>query len=180
MSVPNEIRIGTTTEWSYSHSDYSPSAWSLTYHFISDDGTKKVSIDATAGTGEWIVKINPATSQNFTPGGWTYVALVTDGTDTYEVNSGAVTILPDPTAADITAFESHTKKVLDMLEAAMEGRASRTDLEYQIGNRKIKHMSPEQIYRLWKVYKIMYDKERKAASLGEQLGPGANVAVRFR
>jgi len=180
MSVPNEIRIGTTTEWSFSHPDYSPDTWNLTYNFIADDGSKKVSIPGTADNGGWTIKIDPTTSREFTPGPWSYVALVTDGADVYQVDSGTVTILPDPTASDVSAFQSHVKKVLDALEAALEGRASRTDLEYQIGNRKIKHMSPAQLYRLWKVYKMMYERERKAANLGEQIGPGAKVAVRFK
>lgn len=176
----NNIRIGTTSSWEYSDPQRKPPEWSITYYFVKDDGSAKVEIPGTASGDKYTFTIDIATSQLFSPGSWSYIAIATSASESVEVDSGVVTVLPDPSASDVSAFQSHTKKVLDILQAALEGRASRTDLEYQIGNRKIKHMSAREIYRLWKIYKIMYEQERRAAKLGEHMGPGIPVYVRFK
>lgn len=171
---PYEIRAGDTVKWTKSYSDYSSQEWTLTYTIY--NATSRMTVTATSeDDGSFSVTVSADTTANWPAGSYKWIARVSNGSETYTIESGNLTILPNPTSA--TDERSHVKKVLDALEAAIEGRASRTDLSYQIGDKQIMHMSPEELYKAWRRYKMLYQHELVEKGLSEAVG--TTVKVRF-
>jgi len=127
--------------------------------------------------GNFLFKISPSESSQFEPGEYFGFIRYSRGTSKAStISLGQITVLPNPASSDVTA--SHIKKILLALEAAIEGRASRTDLEYQIGDKRIKHMTLEELYKAWRLYKELYKQELLAKGLSDYTGN--IVKVRFK
>jgi hypothetical protein len=83
--------------------------------------------------------------------------------------------LPDPYANPVDD-RSHIKKVLDAIEAVIEGRASRSEKEYSLGDKKLVSMTHEELFKQWNRYKFLYKQELQAKGLE----PVSNqIKVRF-
>jgi len=172
-TVPTVIRAGDTVKWKKSFPDYPSSEWALQYAIYNQ--TNYYTVNAIAEEdGSFLITISATESAAFDAGEYHYIARVSKNNEVYTVESGTIKILPDVTSA--VDDRSHVKKVLDALEAVIEGRATRTDLEYQIGDKRIRNMSHGEIYMLWKKYKWLYELELQAQGIKTA---GNKVKVRF-
>lgn len=75
--------------------------------------------------------------------------------------------------------QSHVKKVLDALEAVIEGKASKDQLSYSIQGRSLSRMSWTEILMVYDKYKALYFREKQAARIKKGLKTGSNIQVRF-
>lgn len=105
----------------------------------------------TVGRADWFLQANHASFGKTT------------------VDRGTLTVLPDPAAAGASYDpRSHARKVLDALEAAIEGRASKTDLETTFTDgRSIKRLSHKELLDMRDAYAAkVRAEERRAAGKG--------------
>jgi hypothetical protein len=97
----------------------------------------------------------------------------------YTLESGQIEILPDITQAiSTTDLRSHAKKVLDSIEAMLEGRTSDV-INYSIGGRSVVKMSPEELIKWRSFYKTEYEREKEAESIAKGLDSPRRIGVRF-
>jgi hypothetical protein len=171
---PIKLRAGDTVKWKKEFNDYPSSEWTLEYIIYNSNNYYKINATAQPDNS-FLIEITSAQSATFAEGEYKWIARVKKGEEVYTVGSGTLSILPNITSA--VDDRSHVKKVLDALERAMEGRAERTDLEYWIGDKRIRHMTHEEIYMAWRRYKMLYEQELQAEKLGKAIG--RNVKVRF-
>lgn len=172
---PTEIRAGDTITWKKTLADYPAPTNVLSYRLI--NGAHTVDITAAADGTDHLVTITAATSAAYTAGDYEWFSFATAGTVRTTLGRGTITILPDPaTAID---FRSHAKKVLDAIEAAIEGRATRTDLEYSIAGRSIRSMTHAELITARAFYKNEYQRELSAEKVKQGLGTGRRVLTRF-
>lgn len=156
------ITAGNSVAWTISLDDYPASdSWALSYILL--NSTTKITISSSADGDDHAVDLAAVTTAAYTAGEYEYTAMVTDGTDRYTVETGIITIMPDPSALSTYDGRSHAKKVLDALELLLEGKASDDAASYAIGNRSLTKMSPDELMMWRDRYRAEYRKEQMIA-----------------
>lgn len=136
---PAELRAGLTWEWDRNDlADYPATTWTLKYWFKRMGGTDKFTITATANGSAFSVSLSAATNAAYVADTYTWVAIVTAGSEAFEVDRGTVKLLPRYDQDTALDDRTHAKKVLEAIEAVLESRASKDQEEYAIGNRSLK------------------------------------------
>lgn len=178
---PSEIQAGDTIKWRREDlSDYPASqGWSLNYNFVGQAG--RFAVAAAADGDKFAVAITAATSATYTAGIYQWVAKVSKGTESYTVDSGTCKVLLD-LYAKTAAFDgrSHAKKVLDSIEAVIEGRATKDQMSYQIAGRQLSRTPITDLLKLRSLYKAEYQREVDAERAANGLGNSRRILVRFK
>ena len=156
--IPATLTAGDSVSWLRTESDYPADVWTLTYSLIKTD--TQIQIVASASGTDHLVEVAATTTADYTAGAYDWQAHVTDGTERYLLDSGIVTVVTDY-AGEGTGFDarSHSKIVLDALEAAIEGRATKTQLSQKVGEVQVTHMSLSDLIKARDVYSAKYRKE---------------------
>lgn len=130
--VPDSVFAGDLLAWTRDLSDYPASTWTLEYTLTNAD--EKLTISASADGDTHSVSVAAATTADYKAGRYRWFARVTNGLSIYTVEDGWIRILPDPTKK--VDWRSHARKMLDAIEAALEGAASKDQLNllnYSLG-----------------------------------------------
>ncbi len=163
--------------------DYPPSTFALTYEFHDDSGgggNKKFTITATEADDTYYIEVGSSTTASYTAGDYIWEAYITRSADSERimVDSGRteITINLANTNADL---RSHAKKVLDAIEAVIEGRATIDQSSFSLGGRSLSRMSVEELMTFRDRYKAEYMKEIKLARIRNKQGSGNTIKVQF-
>lgn len=178
-TLTNLLTAGDTLSFTTSVPDYPASAgWTLKYRLAPRAGGTVISITASANGDDFDVVVVAATTLAWTAGYYTWAAYVELGSERYTVDRGQLQIrAASSTLAASTDERTHARKVLDAIEALIEGRSDVA--EYTIGNRSIKKMSLPDLLKWRSFYKNEVAGEEAAQRLANGLAPGGRVMVRF-
>lgn len=174
-AVPPKLTAGESVSWTWFDSRFPASTWTLTYSLVS--ASVQILITATADGDKHLVEIGKATSDAYTVGSYEWQAHVDNGTERYQVAVGVMEIVAD--FADQTGGidnRSHVKKVLDALEAVIEGRASKSQLMQMVGGVQVQYMTLTEQTQLRKQYAAEYRREQVRAG---QVSPSPTIKPRF-
>lgn len=139
--------------------------YSVTFIFVPERGGSAVTIDGEASSGGWMLLAAGSVTADWVPGAWRWSVKVEGNDGRFTAENGAMRILPDPASAADT--RTHARKVLDVLEAVIEGRASKTDLETTLADgRQIKRISHDELVRMRKTYAGMVATEERKRGRG--------------
>lgn len=176
---PTEIVSGETVKWTKSLSDYPADTWTLTYQFVNAADAQAVT--CTASGTDFLATITAAQSAAMTAGDWYWQARVSYSGEVYGVGSGRVTVKPNYAVAGATALDarSHVKKVLDAIEAVMEGKASEDQMSMSIGDRSLSRYSPSELITWRQKYAAEYAREVRQERIKLGLGHSGKVRIRF-
>ena len=177
---PSELRAGLTWAWRREDlaSDYPATTWTLKYWCKKTGSTgANFSITATADGSNFAVSVSASTTATYTAGDYTWVAVVTSGTEAYEVDRGTFTLLPRYDQAANLDDRSHARTVLDAIEAVIEGRAAKDQQEYAIGGRMLKLTPIADLLVLRNRYKAEVEAELAAEKLANGIGTGRSIRV---
>ena len=177
---PDEFFEGDTVTWTKDLSDYPASVWTLKYNFVSDDASAKNETTTAAADGDThVITISKAESGAYTAGDYKWFSYVEDAGETvrYSVATGSVTVHPDQTSD--TDARSHAKKVLDAINANIEGIASKEQQSYSIAGRSLSRYTPAELYEFKQQYESLYNKELQDEQIANGGGSGRTVKVRF-
>lgn len=177
---PAQIVAGDSAIWSIALSGYPASVgWALSYCLVSH--TAQIMIPTTASGDAHLITIAAETTEAWTPGIYAWQSYVTLGEDRHIVGSGMIEIKPN-LAAMSTGFDSrsHIKKVLDALEAMLEGRASKDQQSYTIEGLRIDRAPIGDLLRWRDQYRAALENEEQADRIRRGLGHSGRVLVRFR
>jgi hypothetical protein len=168
---PSSVTAGDTLKWTRSLPDYPASAgWVLNYSLISNNGS--IQIASVAAGDAHAVTVDFATSAQYVPGVYAWQAYVTNGTERYQVARGEIEVLADFAASSPGSLEtrSHVKRVLDAIEAVIEGRAAKGDQELTIDGTRLVKMTVDELLKLRSTYFNLYRQEinfnKRAAGAG--------------
>lgn len=177
--IPAKIVAGDSLSWKKSLSDYPASTWTLTYRLLNNQ--KKIEIEADADGDDHLVEIPIDTSDDYTVGDYRYFAHVSDGTERYKVDEGLVEVVPDYENLESLDVRTHAGKVLEALEAVIEGKASADQLTYSIAGRSISRYSPDEIIQWREHYRAEVKKEARELNQeqGRTAGTSSQVKVVF-
>jgi len=90
------------------------------------------------------------------------------------VQNGSLQVLPDPASQDV---RTHAEKVLEAIEALIEGRATKDVSSYSIAGRSLTRMSPDELVKWRSHYRNEVAKQRNA---GKPNGGRRITLARFR
>lgn len=178
---PDEITAGLSARWIKDLPLYSPDdGWALQYSFAS--ATELHSVDASDnGDGRWLVNIPATTTAGWSAGDYAVTAIATKDPDKFLVWSGWIKVNPDLTTSIPEGYDprSHVKRVLDAIEAVIEGRASRDQQSLEIDGYRLDRTPLTDLLALRSKYLQEYRAEKQAADLAKGLETGNRVLVRF-
>jgi hypothetical protein len=174
---PARVTAGDSLLWQRSDiaADYPPGeGYSLTYRFAPVAGGDPASADATDEDGVWQVAVPAQTTEAWAAGEWRWAAAVSKAGGRVVVDQGSFVVDPDPLAAEAPDRRSHARKVLDAIEATIEGRATSSQLKHTFEDgRSIEHMPHSELIAMRTKYVALVRREERRAS-GK--GPGRLLA----
>lgn len=173
--------------WAWKRDDladtYPIGSYALTYEFHEDSGgggSHKFTLTATEANDTYYIEAASSSTTSYTVGDYIWEAYITKTADSNRVmvDSGRTTITQN--LADTNAdLRSHAKKVLDSIEAVIEGRASIDQSSMSIAGRSLSRMSVDELMTFRDRYKAEYLKEIKLARIRNGQGTGNTPKVRF-
>jgi hypothetical protein len=170
---PQQLFAGDSITWKRTLADYPASAgWYLKYRLLSAAGL--IDIQSQADGDDHLVTISAAVSAEWAAGTYTVQTIVTNDTDRYTLATGIITVVADSLAATAaTDTRTQARRILDALNLAIEGRAPRTDLEYEINtggaSRKIKSLSVTELLDAQQKYTLIVWREMNPGKLCPQV-----------
>ena len=182
---PFELVVGDYWAWKREDltNDYPTGLYSLSYEFHCDSGgggSHKFTINAVEADGIYYIEVPSTTTDDYNPHDYIWGAYITRTADSnrVQIDEGKTTILPN--LADTNAdLRSYAKKVLDSVEAVIEGRATIDQSSFSVGNRSLSRMSIDELLELRRVHKVEYLKEVKQARVKNGAGSGNKIGVQF-
>ena len=175
---PEKLTAGVTWKWKKTISDYPASEWTLTY-YLRKDGATATSFSAAADGDSYLVTVAAATTAAYASGIYDFIGWVIKGTEKFEVFNSMIEVLPNPTNSSAYDPRSHARKVMELIEAAMEGRVPNGMESYSIGGRSINKIPLNQLRELYEKYKQDVIMEEQAERLVNGRRSGKNIGVRF-
>jgi hypothetical protein len=158
--IPSQLTVGESASWKWSDTTFPADTWTLVYVLVS--AGNKITITAVASGSDHLVELSSTTSADYKAGDYSYQAHVSNGSgQRYKVAEGVLTIAVD-FAEQSRGHDgrSHVKKVLDSLEALIEGRASKSQIQQSLGGAiSVQHMGTDELMRMRDQYALKYRKE---------------------
>lgn len=174
---PTQARAGDTWDWTKEYPDYPASTWTLSYVFFNASGV--ISITASAAGDTHSVDVAPATTSGYTAGRYDWTSSVTDGTDVYQVGSGAIDVLPDLSASTSYDGRSHARKMLDSINTILEGRGTAGDLDLVRADRGGRSLERGDLLKMRNHYAALVRQEDDAQKIANGESPSRLIHVRF-
>ena len=175
---PEKLTSGVTWKWKKTISDYPASEWTLTY-YLRKDGATATSFSAAADGDTHLVTVTAATTAGYAAGVYDIVGVVVKAAEKYVVFDGIFEVLTNPATAGAYDPRTHARRVLDLIEAAMEGRIPNGMESYTIGGRSINKIPLNQLRELYEKYAQDVRQEVQAERLANGRRSGKNIGVRF-
>lgn len=155
--------------------------WALKFTAVGKLGV--ITINATAdddNADDFKFSKAAADTALYAAGDYKWQVVATKTTTRYTIAEGLIT-LTDNISGRSALYDnrSHAKKVLDAIEATIEGRASQDQMNYQIAGRSLSRTPLQDLMRLRVMYKSEYEGEVAAANIEAGLASGNKILSRF-
>lgn len=181
---PREIVIGTTLKWRREFCVYPATEYSLTYYFRG--AGKGFDAAATADGEEFSITVPAATTAEMAAGTYYWQAVATKDGEKFVAGEGEAKAVASLAAVDATAAvdgRSQAKKILDAIDAMIEGKATRDQQEYTIdtgaGARSLRRIPIPDLIDLRKTYARIVAGERRRTRVRGGGTLFRNVKARF-
>ena len=177
--TPDNIVRGTTADWTVSAPDYPASdGWVIEYTILNSQ--EQHDFSTTNVSGVHSISIDASATGEYGAGEYFYQAVAKKDALIYPVETGYMTVKPG--FKELTSgydARPHCKKVLDAIEAMLEGKATRDQARYIIGSRRLDRYTFEELLVFRDRYKAEWKAWLTAEKLKQGLGGGRNILVRF-
>lgn len=169
---PTQLVIGDRWVWKLTDlgSDYPPASYSLKYSLrLANSTASEIEIVANESGSDYLVEVPAATTAGYTAGRyyWQRYIVRTSDSERLLLRRGVLDALKNQDAAAVDP-RTHARKVLDAIEAVIEGRATKDQEEYSIGSggssRSLKRTPIQDLNDLRDKYRAEVDAEERAAN----------------
>lgn len=164
-------------------SDYPLADYTMTYHFSQDSGgggTHHFTLSSTEADNNYYFEKPSSETTSLVAGDWKWqlYAIRTSDSQRITIDYGITkfTLGELDTNNDL---RTHAKKVLDAIEAVIEGRATIDQSSFSLGGRSLSRMSVDELMTFRDRYKAEYLKEVKLARIRNKQGSGNTIKVNF-
>lgn len=127
--------------------------------------------------------ISSAQSSLFATGRYDWVIYLTNANERITIDSGTVQVQPNPATALPVDRRSHARKMLDAIEALLEGRATNGDLDLikiQVPGARRADFDPAQLLPMRDKYRAEVVSEERAAAAARGDRINNTLKVRFQ
>lgn len=163
--------------------DYPPVSYTLTYSARLDAaGSTEIEITASASGSDFVVEVGQSTTAAYTAGNYHWQAYITRISDSERItiDSGSFKLEPNRNTS-IADPRSHARIMLDAIEAALENRATSSQLDIlstAIGSRSMA-TDPLKLVPLRDKYKAEVLREEQAEAIKRGEGHKGRILTRF-
>lgn len=141
----------------------SSSGWTITVVWMPERGG--VAAVQTALDAAGVATVLPATTAAWSAGLWRWALVAARTGERVTLGTGQITVRPDPLAARAVDLRSQAKRILDAVDATIEGRASSSDLKVTLADgRSIERLSHSELIAMRDRYARMVSAEERKAS----------------
>ena len=148
---PECIRKGDTVKWKKVATAYGVQrkpgdGWTLTYTLSTGNYSTTVSSTTDDG-GAFAVTAAATVTDDWLAGDYAWQAKVSDGSETFTIATGTLEVLPDFGNYDGRGNDerSWARRTLAAIEATLEGKATKDQISYSIGDRSISRIPPAEL-----------------------------------
>lgn len=175
--VPQELIAGDTWAWERDVSDYPAPTWTAAWHFEKHDAAFSI----TAGVSGSLHTAAQTAAQTaiLKTGRYRWRFVVTSGSTRYTIEEGWLELQVNPAAAGFVDHRTHARRVLEAIEAVIEGRASRDQESMSIGGRSLSRTPIADLLVLRDRYRAEAASELQAEQLASGLKPRNRLVTRF-
>ncbi len=179
--MQSQLIVGDSLNMLDTYADYPESAgWVLKTSFTPRSGSTRFVLTATAEGDSYRTTALPSVTATWVAGEYTLHQWVEKAGQRVTLATAPITLLPDPNAvATDVSFRSHAERTLSMIEAMIEGKATRDVQEYSINGRMMKHIPIAELLKLRATYSAEVAAERRAKGLTKGFGSGRKILTRF-
>ncbi|MDR5887553.1 hypothetical protein [Vreelandella janggokensis] len=173
--IPDSFTAGTTLAITVALTAYPPPEWAGT---LIIRGAQSIDLESQPDEKLHAFSASAETTGAWTAGAYWYSLRVNNGEEVHEIETGTLTVAPD--LADLQEGydgRGHAEKVLEAIEAVIEGRASKDQDSYRINNRELRRTPISQLLKLRDVYRQEVRRARAARRGRDTLG--RQVLARF-
>jgi hypothetical protein len=172
--TPSSITAGNSVSWLLTFSDYPASAgWVLGFYLV--NSARAFNFTASSSDDSYLVDLTATATALYVAGDYKYTALVSLGTERYTVETGSITILPNPSTLVTYDGRSQAEKIVYYLKASFETNAPKIVLNYTIGGRRMENIPVSERLELLRFWEA-----RLASEQSQETGKKSNkVLVRF-
>lgn len=178
------IIAGDTFGKTFSFSDYPASEYDLSIALRGaaaidiEDGDTGVTIEADGDS--FSVTVTAAVTAAWTAGDYWYAVYASKSAERYVAEQGTVVIAADLSAVS-TVYDGRTwaAKTLDLVETALQGRATKDQLSYSISGRQINKIPIPDLIKLRDKLRNEVQSEKRAERIANGLAPGNKIKVRL-
>jgi hypothetical protein len=182
---PREFAAGETPRWRKSLDDFPASeGWALDY-YLRGDGAG-FDVQASADGDDFLVEVPADSTEGLTPGNYRWQGWVSKGAERYKVADAAAVVKQGFVAVGEDATvdtRSQVKRILDAIDALLEGKATKDQQQYTIagggGYRMLMRIPVSELIHLRKEYARLYGAERRRERVKRGGSPFATIKVRF-
>lgn len=182
MSVPTpdiepaRIVAGDTARWLRSLPDFPASAgWALVYTLV--NAAQRYTFSSSASGADHLVNVSAATTAGWAPGSYGWRAQATLGADVFTIGEGRLEVAS--AFASAGDARSSAQRMLDAVDAVLEGRVADGVEAYTIGGRSITRMSVPDLLSLRSRLRVDVARELAAQRSAAGLAPAGRIMVRF-
>jgi hypothetical protein len=184
---PGEIVIGSTLKWTRDLEDYPASEYALKYYFRG--AGKGFDAAATPDTGDGdrhAVTVAASVTAEMSPGTYYWQAVADKDGEKFFVGEGETKAVAGLASLAVTTTvdnRSPAKRILDAIDAMLAGKATKDQMEYQIGGdgslRMLRTFPPSEWVGLRIIYARIVMRERRNARVKRGGTLFSSVKVRF-
>ena len=128
MTIPREMTAGDSVSFDVRLADYPAPDWQLFYTLF--NATEVITLTSAAEHAAHAFTLTAAVTAAWTPGRYDWTAYTTGPDDArLTLETGSVIIRANPAALTATDGRSHARRMLDAIEAALEGTATSQQLD---------------------------------------------------
>lgn len=179
---PKSVYAGDSINWLISLPNYpASSGWTLKYNAVGSSG--QFLLTSAASGADHSISINKTVSAAYQSGTYSLTKFVEHSDGTRVTLSELLLEVKPDLAGKTAAFDnrSHVKRVLDAIEAVLEGRAGNDQLELSIDGTTLKRTPVADLLTLRSRYLSYWQQEKTAANMAAGVSGNPNkILVRFK
>jgi hypothetical protein len=181
VNEPKEFTQGDSLSWTESFDDYPASAgWELHYVFVTS-AADPLDVTAAANGDAFNVSVASEDTAALDVGNCSIQGYVLNGTERHTVSRTSANVLQDMTALAAGAdTRSHYQKVLDAVNAVIEGRATQAEEEYSIAGRSLRRTPLNDLKAFKMTYERLLEIEQAKQDIKDGKPAGQGIAFTFQ
>jgi hypothetical protein len=180
MAEPLSIVAGDKATWTRQLSDHPASdGWALSYTLVERKTGAAVSFDSTGSGSTHTVSVPSATTAAWPPGFYAGQGYVTKDGERVTIWANTIEVKPNFASGMAGDIRSHARKVVDSIEAVLEGRASQEVLEFNVEGTTLRKTPVADLLQLRDRYmvEVRNEEARDRANMG--LANGKRILTHF-